>query len=154
MTIVCSLVNLFSLSLSLSLYSLYHTSAPSAAPVNLTGAFNDSDSIRISWSAPPLNDQNGEIISYLIIYERTDGKSDALFMEETNDTSFLITFGLMPFTNYSVQVAARTTDLGPDTDPVVIATDSACEFWYSFVCSCILNWHLYRCTYIKMCRSH
>ena len=72
----------------------------------------------VSWQPPPLIDQNGLLTSYLILYTRV-GSSNLMTRNATNGTELTLS-GLIPFTNYSVEVAARSVNgTGPVTNPVI-----------------------------------
>ena len=129
----------FSLSLSLSLHPVplhllfpptlcfphMHT-APSAAPLNVTEVFNDFMSLIITWNEPPLEDQNGIIRGYNVTYHRTN--STGMAVRESTTNLMILINGLEPFTNYTVMVAAFTNDMGPNSQPITVRTDSAREF--------------------------
>ena len=107
--------------------------APSAAPQNVAGMAVDSTSISVSWSSPPLADQNGIIVGYNITY--TDIEIE-LF---TTELSIVIS-DLQPFTNYNVSVRALTVAAGPSgsttvrTEPagIVFHTTISAKFYYHF----------------------
>ena len=102
--------------------------------MNVTGEFNDSTSINISWSPPPFSDQNGDIVAYNIIYQRTDSSGGGVVMTSTGD-QFITIPGLRPFTNYSVSVAAFTVAMGPFSEQTIVQTDSASEFMQYIIIS-------------------
>ena len=83
------------------------TSVPSAPPQNVTVTSVDPASLMVTWQPPPLIDQNGPIISYVVTYQRM-GYADVMNVS-VNGTHFALT-GLIPFVNYSVSLAAITTD--------------------------------------------
>ena len=93
----------------------------------------DSTSISVSWSSPPLADQNGIIVGYNITY--TDIEIE-LF---TTELSIVIS-DLQPFTNYNVSVRAFTVAVGPPgsitvrTEPagIVFHTTISAKFYYHF----------------------
>ena len=93
--------------------------------MNVTGEFNDSTSINISWSPPPFSDQNGNIVAYDITYQRTDGSGGGEVM--TSD-QFVTISNLAPFTNYSVMVAAFTIARGPFSEQIIVQTGISSEF--------------------------
>lgn len=96
---------------------------PSAAPLNVTGEFNDSRSLNISWTPPPFLDQNGIITGYNVTYERADVSDSVTELSATD--RFILIADLTPFTNYSVRVAARTAvGAGPFSPPITVQTDS------------------------------
>ena len=109
----------------LLLYIQFCCTAPSAAPLNVTGSFNDSTSLLIMWSPPPLLDQNGDIISYNVTYRKTDSTDNIMML--ITPTSVILISDLNPFTNYSVTVAAFTVGIGPFSDATIVMTDSASE---------------------------
>jgi len=74
-------------------------------------------SLRVSWQPPPEVDHNGVITGYVMEYTRSGGLSDMVTV--TSGTTHTIS-GLVPFVEYSVTVAARTSSgTGPLSDPVV-----------------------------------
>ena len=75
-------------------------------------------SLIISWQPPPLIDQNGPLTSYVILYSRV-GSNISMTETVTNETEYVIS-GLIAFTNYSVEVAARTINgTGPISNSVI-----------------------------------
>ena len=94
----------------------------------------DSTSITVSWSPPPLADQNGVIVGYNISYT-TDVEIEIF----TPELSIVIS-DLQPFTNYNVSVRAFTVAAGPPgsttvrTEPagIVFHTTISTKFYYRF----------------------
>ena len=43
---------------------------PGAAPMDVTAAALDSRSIKVTWNPPPVDQQNGQIVSYVIRYQK------------------------------------------------------------------------------------
>lgn len=95
----------------------YFCAAPSGSPLNFMIESVTALAVMLSWQAPELIDQNGEITHYVITY-KASGSSDQ--MEELvmsapgNDLPADFTYnhmlqGLVQDTQYSVQVAAATT---------------------------------------------
>ena len=77
--------------------------------------------MRIQWNPPPVEDQNGIILSYTISYNVSADQPNELF--NVSNTSVIIT-GLEEFTYYNVSVGAATVNgTGPFTS-VVERTDS------------------------------
>ena len=94
-----------------------------------------STSANFSWMPPPIEQQNGIIIGYTIIYTVTD--TNEAFFELTNDT-FLFIDTLKPFQNYSFKIAANTSEgVGPFSPPINIKTNEDGKNNY-----CILNHHV------------
>ncbi|XP_032455790.1 Down syndrome cell adhesion molecule-like protein Dscam2 isoform X48 [Nasonia vitripennis] len=83
---------------------------PEQPPHDTTCTTLTSQTIRVSWSSPPLSAANGVITGYKIIY----GPSESWHDENTKDTkitssSETILHGLKKFTNYSMQILAFTS---------------------------------------------
>ncbi|KAL7294790.1 hypothetical protein TKK_0011722 [Trichogramma kaykai] len=83
---------------------------PEQPPHDTTCTTLTSQTIRVSWSSPPLAAANGVITGYKIIY----GPSESWQDENTKDTkitssSETILHGLKKFTNYSMQILAFTS---------------------------------------------
>ena len=128
----------------------YFCAAPSGSPLNFMIESVTALAVMLSWQAPELIDQNGEITHYVITY-KASGSSDQ--MEELvmsapgNDLPADFTYnhmlqGLVQDTQYSVQVAAATTS---GTGPSVSLSFNT-SGWYSFTFhnlplhACISNW--------------
>ena len=80
--------------------------------------FVDSTSITVSWSSPPLADQNGVIVGYNISYT-TDVDIEVFTFNQS-----IVISDLQPFTNYTVSVLAFTVAAGP-SGSTIVRTDSA-----------------------------
>ena len=107
------------------LFTFFYTStAPSAAPQNVAGMFVNSTSISVSWSSPPLADQNGVIVGYNISYT-TDVE-----IELFTPVLSIVISDLQRFTNYTVSVRAFTVAVGPPGS-ITVRTDSAGESIWS-----------------------
>ncbi|XP_058804449.1 cell adhesion molecule Dscam2 isoform X4 [Phymastichus coffea] len=83
---------------------------PEQPPHDTTCTTLTSQTIRVTWSSPPLSAANGVITGYKIIY----GPSESWHDENTKDTkitssSETILHGLKKFTNYSMQILAFTS---------------------------------------------
>ena len=70
-----------------------------------------SDSVSLSWSPPPFEDQNGIIQQYILVF--THNQTGYIFEVSSDDTSINVS-GLTPFTTYICAVAAQTI---PGTGP-------------------------------------
>ncbi|XP_046638885.1 Down syndrome cell adhesion molecule-like protein Dscam2 isoform X24 [Daphnia pulicaria] len=82
---------------------------PEQAPQDVTCTALTSQSIRLSWTSPPLTTVNGIIKGYKVIY----GPSHIWFDETSKDAKIITTgetilHGLRKYTNYSMQVLAFT----------------------------------------------
>jgi len=102
--------------------------APSSAPLDVQGEALDSTSLRISWSPPPSDRQNGVIVSYKIYYAVA---SDSLYIDDgsvvvisvpASSRSYVLR-GLKKWTLYRVWVRASTRyGEGPHTEAVLVQT--------------------------------
>ena len=92
---------------------------PSAPPQNVTTLVINSTAISVSWSPPPLLDQNGDIIGYqLMITNQNRTNSSATVVNVTSVTSY-VAIMLQEFEVYDIEIAARTAiGLGPYSDAV------------------------------------
>ena len=103
--------------LSLLLYHYYHlvlsTSAgPSSPPRQVDVEVLGASFAEVTWQAPPLEHQNGHILTYIIRYFPTNDPSKmedifktVLFNDDEADLYRMLT-DLVPFTRYSFQVSA------------------------------------------------
>ena len=93
--------------------------APISSPEDLQLSPISSTSIFVSWSPPPLEDQNGIIRMYRInITEFETGREIVL---SSTSTSLTVQF-LHPFYTYECVVSAVTVEEGPYTETVVVMT--------------------------------
>ena len=93
--------------------------APSAPPQNIIATPVSSTSIMVIWDDPPLTDQNGIIVSYNVTYTNVN-LMQANTIGVTNRSVLLS--NLEEFEEYSFEVAAVTTEMGPFSDPVSTLT--------------------------------
>ena len=99
--------------------------APSAPPGSLNGFAVDHTSMFFEWQPPPLHQQNGNIVQYVInITERDTGIK---FQRFTTQTSISITM-LHPNYIYDCQVSAVTVAEGPFSAVFSIRINVAGEF--------------------------
>lgn len=108
------------------LFSLF-LSVPSASPVNVQARIIDTITIELVWAEPPLDAQNGIIISYRVSVAVSETKTN--FVINTTTTAALNITDLHPYYGYSLQVAAVTSrGAGPFSDPISITTPESGEF--------------------------
>ena len=98
-------------------YCVYFA-APTGAPLSVLAVSISSTSIRISWQAPPLDQQNGEITSYRISLLELETGNVITRTTVPTDSIYVIN-SLHPFYNYNCSVAAFTNGLGPIAYSVV-----------------------------------
>ena len=78
----------------------------------------DPASLKVSWQ-PPLEGHNVPITGYVIQYIK-DGSQDMIKDIKNNNGTTQTISGLVPYTKYSVKVAAMNDDrTGPFSEPVV-----------------------------------
>lgn len=94
--------------------------APTGTPQSVRAASISSTSIIISWQAPLLHLQNGEITSYRISVLELETGLLMSFTTVPTDSIYVVN-SLHPFYNYNSSVAAYTNGLGP-TDYYVVQT--------------------------------
>ena len=96
----------------------YNSIVPSSPPQNIMITSTDPASLKVSWQ-PPLERHNVPITGYVIQYNK-DGSQDMIKdIENISGTTHTIS-ELVPWTRYSVKVAAMNGDrIGPFSEPVV-----------------------------------
>jgi len=87
-----------------------------------------SRTVTVTWLPPPLEQQNGQIVYYILII--TDSQLGSNSEINSTTTSFMAT-GLKEYNNYSCIVAAATTvGLGPYSLPVRFTTQQGGKLPY------------------------
>ena len=79
-----------------------------------------STSIYIEWNPPPIEDQNGDIISYTVLCFAVNG--GAVLLSYTTATTDITISGLHPYYTYKCNVSAVTVAEGPSSGYVNITT--------------------------------
>ncbi|XP_045126197.1 Down syndrome cell adhesion molecule-like protein Dscam2 isoform X35 [Portunus trituberculatus] len=98
---------------------------PQQPPQDVTCTTLTSQTIRVSWSSPPLETVQGVIKGYKVFY----GPSDVWYDEESKDIKITPStethlHGLQKYTNYSLQVLAHTSGgEGVRSQPIHCQTD-------------------------------
>ena len=109
----------FACRLIFSCMSLSHAAAPTSAPEGLTSTSVESRSLTVQWGTVPCPDQRGPITGYRIRY--SNGTSIVNTTGEGSRQHVLT--GLIPFTSYSVQVAAvNAGGTGPYSTALTVET--------------------------------
>lgn len=104
---------------------------PTGSPVSVKVASISSSSIRISWQAPLLELQNGDITSYHINVLELETGVVMSFTTVPTDSIYVVN-SLHPFYNYNCSVAAYTIGLGPVDFSVVLTLPEGvcyCRKW-------------------------
>ena len=75
-------------------------------------------SLNITWLSPQEIGQNGPITGYEIQYTMV-GSNDTMIEDVTSHNMFILT-GLLPFVNYSIEIAAMTVNgTGPYSNLII-----------------------------------
>ena len=98
--------------------SVHFESAVPGAPRNVRVLQQRLTSITVAWESPPLDQQNGVIISYTVNITPQGGSA---YTHVATGLSFLAS-SLLPNTDYSFAVAASTSaGTGPYSSPTLMA---------------------------------
>eukprot|EP00057_Strongylocentrotus_purpuratus_P029799 XP_011684273.1 PREDICTED: receptor-type tyrosine-protein phosphatase delta [Strongylocentrotus purpuratus] len=101
-------------------------SAPGAPPQEVSGTVLSSTSIEVRWSPPPLEDQNGDITGYKIIYRKmslVSTNNPEMNVPVEADVRSYILEALRKYTLYDIRVVACTAiGDGPPSDSLSIRT--------------------------------
>ena len=96
---------------------------PSAPPQDVTTMVINSTSISVSWSPPPLPDQNGDIIGYQLMIANQNMNNASEYVVNITNITFYDAVNLQEFEVYSFEIAAMTAiGLGPFSDVVTSQT--------------------------------
>ena len=79
-----------------------------------------SNSISLTWDAPPYESQNGIISQYVIHILEINTSTTTLYYSNTTERTV---FGLHPYYIYECSVAAETVDIGPYTAVITLQLD-------------------------------
>ena len=99
------------------------TTVPSAAPQHMSVSASTPRSAVVMWRDPPLDDQNGQIVHYVVRYFPADDRSSVREKEVEaakgqDDVITYVVDQLQPFTTYEFAVAAATAaGQGPFSNP-------------------------------------
>ena len=99
-----------------------------------------SDSISLTWDAPPYESHNGIISQYVIHVLEDDTSTTTLYYSNTTTKTV---FGLHPYYIYKCSVAAETVDIGPYTAVITLQLDEDSEslklniMQVSFIMNCM-----------------
>ena len=94
---------------------------PSGLPEKVSGSSTSPYSAFLSWNPPPLDQQNGDIIQYIVNVTHTDTLNT---MQYITTVAYITITGLDPYTTYVCVVAAETAvGVGPFSHLYFIQTD-------------------------------
>ena len=102
-------------------FLLAFSPAPSGTPQEVTAVNTTSTKITIQWKEVPCIDKNGDITGYTVRYNVSGCNNTAL--RSDSDTLVATLVELIPFANYSIEVAAvNVNGTGPFSTPVYMKT--------------------------------
>ena len=94
--------------LSFFSFSLLLCAAPSASPTQLSADSNSPRSVSVFWNPPPVSEQNGFIVGYLLIYKCLEWADCNVTMQKRIKTTNITLTNLHPYTTYYFIVSALT----------------------------------------------
>ena len=94
-------------------------SAPSAPPEELAAASVGSTSFVLSWSPPPISQQNGVIREYTV--NITEIQTGIFIILNSTSTSVSV-LSLHPYYTYECTVSAYTVGIGPYSEVFTVIT--------------------------------
>ena len=92
-----------------------YLSAPSGPPQSFRVVAVSSTSIRLSWSPPLEEEQNGIIISYRVTVTEVESGERVLTRTAAASDTLLVVDSLDPHFTYHCSIAAVTIAIGPET---------------------------------------
>ena len=93
--------------------------APSGPPQSFRVVSLGSTSIRLTWSAPLVEEQNGVITSYRVTITEVESGERVLERTAAASDTLLIVNSLDPHFTYRCSIAAVTVAIGPETSAQV-----------------------------------
>ena len=97
-----------------------HYVAPNTGPTNVSGTAINSETIILTWSPPPFDQQNGFIRYYTVNVTELDTGYD--FFQTTTGTELII-YSLHPYYTYEFELSAVTVSEGPSSAPIAVQTE-------------------------------
>ena len=140
---------------SVHFYLLFSSlsSAPSAAPTDVSVTIETSSSVTFSWFPPPMSLQNGVIVAYSVQLWEMETNNVQLF--ESTALTFSIN-SLHPFYKYNLTVAAVTVAKGVASDPTLFQMPEDGKFntiSSDMIMLCVIISHSSK-WYPSKCRGH
>ena len=100
--------------------------APTAPPQDIKAFSETSESIRVVWSPPPLDHQNGDITHYMLMYVNStlgDDKAHTIKIQDPTQREHVIS-DLQKWTEYRLWMMAGTlVGDGVKSDAIMVRTD-------------------------------
>ena len=118
--------------------------APSGTPQGVTRVNTTSTEITLQWREVPCIDRNGDIVGYTVCYSISG--SNNTILRSASDKLAVTLVDLIPFANYSIEVAAvNVNGTGPFSTPVYMRTDDDSKWMYRHTYSLNLQFSLLVC---------
>ena len=109
---------------------VYNSTVPHLSPQNITVASTDPASLKVSWRLPSDICHKEPITGHVIQCTRVESNDDVVTKNVDEKTTHTIS-GLVAYTKYSVEVAAKTADgTGPFSDPEVEVSGENSTYLY------------------------
>ncbi|XP_074524005.1 protein tyrosine phosphatase receptor type Fa isoform X2 [Halichoeres trimaculatus] len=89
---------------------------PSSYPHNLSVIGLTATSTTLAWSPPPLSEQNGKVVKYVVVYRDINSQNN--HTNSTTDTQMTVQ-DLLPDTTYDIRVQAFTSKGGGPMSPSI-----------------------------------
>ena len=103
---------------------------PTAAPQTVTASATGPTIVFVTWRHVDCIDRNSEISRYAVRYGPVGGTAVNASVSGTNHLAYTAV-GLIPSTNYSIEVAAVNSDggVGPFSPPIFVRTPDLYSEW-------------------------
>ena len=119
---------------------------PTGFPQSINIQNVSTNSIGINWQPPPLPEQNGVIIGYVVNVTSLESGS---IRQLTTQSAYLFVQNLDPFTVYSCYIAARTSvGVGPFSTVITVQTMEAGKLLFFLLLVFIVVIYIYCCSCI------
>ena len=112
------------------MYNPVCSPAPSQPPTNIEVPVTYSRAVRLVWTPPEIQQQNGIIRRYIVnLTSIADGRELIIYSQTTT----ILVQNLHPFTNYTCSVSAETVAPGPFSPAVMVQTLEDGKVFYSII---------------------
>ena len=103
---------------------------PTAAPQTVTASVTGPTFVFVTWKRVDCIDRNSEISGYTVRYSPVGGTAVNASVPGTTHQTYTAV-GLIPSTNYSIEVAAINSDgrVGPFSSPIFVRTPDLASEW-------------------------
>ena len=121
-------------------YVSIHLTAPNDAPQDVVAVNVLPRLIELSWSPPPAETHNGEIVHYVVTTTEIQTGQITVTMSFNTQTTL---GNLHPFYDYTIIVAAFTINIGPPSTSIAIQTLEDGEYIIVLMAIVYLTYYLY-----------